>query len=95
MNKELVKKLREAAHRADNNSFGTSMSEVVEEVIAKIGESEKCFNSAHKELITLYKSIENFAQPRVLSHIILIGQMIEKGLCIKEGIEYGEHEENK
>lgn len=89
MKLELVNKLKNAAHVADVNSHGTTMSDVVNECLADISESSEWFEKAHDELITLYRSIEDFAQPRLLSHLIEVGRMLEAGLHKEKGKDYG------
>lgn len=41
---------------------------------------EELIERAYSELITLYKSIEKSAPSFVLSHMIMIGGMMERGL---------------
>lgn len=80
MNSVLRRKLIKCAHHADVNSNSTTMSECVKEVLKSIDKSKKDVRAAHGELITLYKSIESVGQPRLLSHIIMIGKMLENSL---------------
>ena len=42
-----------------------------------------------KESFDRIKEIEDFAQPRLLSHLIEVGRMLEAGLHKEKGKDYG------
>lgn len=63
---------------AENMMGGNKLSGIVNTLFAIIERQCRVMENAHSELITLYKSVEEFAQPRVLSHLIHIGQILER-----------------
>lgn len=77
---ELVKEALVLADRADGMSEDSLTTDAVKCLIAYMENKDKRLSQAHNELCTLYRSIESFAQPRLLSHIIVIGKMLESAI---------------